>query len=885
MRNLECKLLTLTVILIFFKTAGIGQITHVWQPQPNPLHTKWSKNVSSKNPLSEYPRPKMIRNKWQNLNGLWEYAIIDSSLSKPSHYQGNILVPFPVESSLSGVKRALLPNEYLYYKRYIKKPITKKGDLIILNFGGIDWRSTIYINGNQVAEHSGGYTAFSVNITNHLISGENEIVIKVFDPTDQGVNPHGKQTLEPANIYYTASSGIWQTVWLEIVPNIYIERINMVPDIDNQVLSCDVICNVRDTAIKVQIVAKKNGKTISKLIGSNSDKLVLSVPHAKLWSPEDPYLYDLTVKLIKNGKVLDHVSSYFGMRKVDIKPDKDGISRINLNNKPYYNLGVLDQGFWPDGLYTAPTEDALKFDLDCIKKMGFNTIRKHIKVEPARWYYHADKIGMLVWQDFINPPHSLPEGCKTEFEHEIKDIIDQLRNYNCITTWVIFNERWGAYDQARLTSWVKWYDSSRLVNGHSGELLYVNGKLRALAKTPYINSDITDVHSYPSPMMPLQLPGKAMVCGEFGGIGLSVPNHQWTDLHGWGYIQVTPKEYEKKYKQLIDSLLILKQKGLSGSIYTEPFDVEGEENGFLTYDRRVIKIPINRLREINGRLIKLEATAVVLNRKDSPLEIDINDTDDRYSEFYDEYVNGKLDSSFLRRLLLMALRKDYVIVAKKINTDYIKQLKLPLKRDNLEFMSFTTRSTSDTGFQILLKHRAAINEAMGENYAEKKIKSIIKKEHLEPLLKDAKSVDWQEVIDIERAKFGDLGEELAIGFAMMDCLDKKEWINFGKYYSLYFKLALIRSDYHINNLSYYIFLYSDDKNVINSAINAMEFSLNRFDRYDYGAYDTYANLLYKLGRITEAIQWEEKAKNGDPNDKEIEANYKMMIENKPTWNK
>ena len=434
MKRLSYSLILLAFCAPFFTTAQ----TH-WSQAPLQLPTRWSKLVTPENALVEYPRPQMVRSNWTNLNGLWEYAITPKDAGTPGHFDGQILVPYPVESALSGVKKTLLPSQNFWYTRTfaIKNKTDKK--IILLHFGAVDWRATVFVNRKKIGEHQGGYTAFSFDITDAVHEGSNEIVVQVYDPTDEGIGPHGKQVLHPQNIYYTPTSGIWQTVWLESVPTNYISDIKLTPDIDKGVLN---ILVTAPTGFQIEANGTK---------GEAGKVFQMQVSDMHLWSPADPYLYDLNIKLIKDGATVDEVKSYFGMRKISVAKDDKGVDRIFLNNKPYYNLGVLDQGFWPDGLYTAPTDEALAFDIKAIKAMGFNTIRKHIKVEPARWYYWADKLGMLVWQDMVNPNQGLPEGSKEEFEKQNSEILSQLHNSPAIETWVLFNEKCGQYYQQRLT--------------------------------------------------------------------------------------------------------------------------------------------------------------------------------------------------------------------------------------------------------------------------------------------------------------------------------------------------------------------------------------------------------------------------------------------------
>jgi hypothetical protein len=582
-----------TLLLALALSGSIVGYSQNWKIQNIPIQSRWAKEVTPNNALKEYPRPQLVRGNWENLNGLWEYAIVKDGAVKPAKFDGKILVPYPLESALSGVRKAILPSQNLWYKRKLTVA-AKPGEKVLLHFGAVDWQATVYLNGREIAGHKGGYTEFSIDITKYLKSGENELAVKVYDPTDRGTGPHGKQVLNPESIYYTPTSGIWQTVWLEKVPTVYISSLKLAPDIDKGSLNLQVNTNLKLAGYSIE--ARADGWAINGMPGV---AINMPIKHASLWSPEDPYLYHLSVRLMYNGKVVDTVGSYFGMRKISIAKDENGTDRIFLNNKPYFNLGTLDQGFWPDGLYTAPTDEALSFDIKAIKAMGFNTIRKHIKVEPARWYYWADKLGMLVWQDMVNPNQSLREGSKPQFEKESAAIMAQLHNYPSIVTWVLFNEKWGQYDQERLTKWMKLNDPSRLVNGHSGEYLYVNGELRSPSPNAYVAADITDVHAYPNPMISIKQPGKAQVVGEFGGIGVFIPNHQWLTGSAWGYIQEKQGALKAKYGLMLDQLDSLKKLGLSGSIYTQPFDVEGEQNGLMTYDREVIKVPFAELRKLH----------------------------------------------------------------------------------------------------------------------------------------------------------------------------------------------------------------------------------------------------------------------------------------------
>lgn len=839
------------------------------------MQSRWAKDVNPAHVLDAYPRPQLARKNWTNLNGTWQYAITGKDQPPPQTYQGKICVPFPIESALSGVKKALRPEQLLWYKRNFKKPA---GESVWLHFGAVDWQATVFINGKEVGKHTGGYTAFSFDITDALKDGENELVVKVYDPTDAGYGPHGKQVLNPASIYYTASSGIWQTVWLESLPAVHIQSIKAIPDIDQGLLQLQITATA-DAALEVTAMA--DGKVVSRISGRPGN-LELPVKMPKLWSPEHPFLYDLVIRLKQDGKVKDEVRSYFGMRKISIGKDEKGIERIFLNNKPYFNFGTLDQGFWPDGLYTAPTDEALTFDIKAIKAMGFNTIRKHIKVEPARWYYHADKEGMLVWQDFVNPNHSLPEGAKAAYEEELRATIAQLQQHPSIITWVVFNERWGAYDQQRITGWVKQLDPTRLVNGHSGEYLYVDNKLRQDSKEPYVGSDMTDVHAYPDPMNAMYLPGKVRVLGEFGGIGVPVPGHQWDDLKGWGYVQVSPAALEGKYAGMVNRLVQLRDSGLSASIYTQPFDVEGEENGLMTYDREIIKIPLEKLLKIHAPFMapgsKMPA-GLAIGR-----DIDKNDTDDRYLELKNAFEKGQRDSAFLRRLTLMAIRKRDQPGATRFGNAYVASLKALYSSSNLAVLRAITRTTQDTGFSIFREQAARINAITGESSgAERKVMSVIAEQEIKPYsVGEHANPDW-EAISRKVRTYGALGEEILYAHQTVYYLAEKDWARFGEKYKQYFERALGRSALHANNMSWYVFERVNDPEVLALAIKVMKYDLEHFTMHDGFCIDTYANLLYKAGRKKEAIEWEEKALRMLPDEQSLKEALAKMKAGQPTW--
>jgi hypothetical protein len=731
-----------------------------YKMQPVTIQTRWAKDVSPTNALKEYPRPQMVRDQWQNLNGLWDYAITPKNGNAPASWEGKILVPYPIESALSGVKKALLPDQLLWYKKTIAKP---EGEKVLLHFGAVDFQATVFVNGKEVGSHSGGYEAFTLDITNALKAGENELIVRVYDPSDEGVGPHGKQVLHPASIYYTPSSGIWQTVWLESVPKTYIEGLVLTPDIDKGVLQVKVNGPV---GTAVEVTAMDGAAVVSKVKGKTGTVLSLPVKNAKLWSPENPFLYDLVVKM--KG---DEVKSYFGMRKVSLMKDDKGVLRIALNNQPYFNLGTLDQGFWPDGLYTAPTDEALKFDIEAIKAMGFNTIRKHIKVEPARWYYHADKLGILVWQDFVNPNQSLPEGAKPEFEKESKEILEQLHNNPSIVTWVLFNEGWGSYDQERLTKWVKQTDPSRLVNGHTGEYIYIKEEEIKSGKDNWAASDITDIHSYPNPMNSPAQVGMVRVCGEFGGIGVFIPDHQWNPMNAWGYIQEKPAALQSKFAIMVQHLRLLKEDGMSASIYTQPFDVEGEQNGLMTYDREVVKIPFEALRKIqmplNSSLSSEVIPQVVAQNADltEPMEV--------YSNMLEQYINGKRnDKAFLLKLAMTAKQVGDAPGADMAGNTYVALLQEPLSEADIRIVAQFTRSSKDAGYGFMKKHPEEFKKVLGERQYQVNMMNMVYAGVIEPMMKQHK--DWGE-IETAMKEYGTPGEEMFLRAKTVAALTSKDW--------------------------------------------------------------------------------------------------------------
>jgi len=523
--------------------------------------------------LPEYPRPQLVRDRWSNLNGRWEYAITDSGSGAPNKYDGTILVPFPVESQLSGVQRRVSDAQNLWYRRTFQAPKLAAGERLLLHFGAVDWEAKVLINGREVGSHQGGFDPFSFDITDALrASGDQELVVRAWDPTDRGPQPRGKQIQQPRGIFYTPVTGIWQTVWIEPVPAARINDLVVTPDIDAGTLTVRVN-TAGATGEKVRVSAVAAGKTIVNGQGDLTQPIVLRIPHAHLWSPTDPFLYDLNVRLSSG----DEVKGYFGMRKISVAKDSAGVLRLALNNKPLFEFGPLDQGWWPDGLYTAPTDEALRYDIEATKQLGFNMIRKHVKVEPARWYYHADKLGMLVWQDMPSANNDTPEG-RAQFERELRALIGEHRNFPSIVMWVPFNEGWGQFDTQRITGLVKQLDPTRLVNNASGW-------------TDMGVGDVVDAHVYPGPGLPIRDSSRAMVLGEFGGLGLPLAGHTWVSANNWGYQSFTGvTALDSAYRALARELGFMVSEGLSAAVYTQTTDVETEVNGLMTYDREVAKI-------------------------------------------------------------------------------------------------------------------------------------------------------------------------------------------------------------------------------------------------------------------------------------------------------
>lgn len=579
-----------------------------WKPAGDKIKTQWAEQVNPKSVLPEYPRPLMERSEWQNLNGEWEYAIKLVGEVEPASFDGNILVPFAVESSLSGVQKEVGEKNELWYKRSFTVPAKWKGKDVMLNFGAVDWKAEVFVNDVLVGSHKGGYTPFSFNITPFLKgSGAQKLVVRVWDPSDKGYQPIGKQTSNPQGIWYTSVTGIWQTVWLEPVASNHITAVKSIPNVDANALNVTVGASTPCVTSIVEVKLLDKGAVVASAKGVQGQELRLGVKNPTLWSPENPYLYDMSITLSQNGKVIDQVKSYTAFRKISVEKDKNGILRMCLNNKPLFHYGPLDQGWWPDGLYTAPTDEALLYDIKKTKEWGFNMIRKHVKVEPARWYYHCDKEGILVWQDMPSgdmgnrwEPHKYNGGTDKErsvesvanYYQEWKEIMDLGVSHPSIVVWVPFNEAWGQFDTEKVVAWTKAYDPSRLVNPASG------GNHRPCG-------DILDLHNYPGPDMFLFDAQRVTVLGEYGGIGLPLENHLWWNKRNWGYIQFkNSDEVTAEYVKYANELKGFVKRGFSAAVYTQTTDVEGEVNGLMTYDRKVIKINEAKVKAANQSVIK-----------------------------------------------------------------------------------------------------------------------------------------------------------------------------------------------------------------------------------------------------------------------------------------
>lgn len=615
-------------LLLAAATAFAGE---KWAPAGDLIKTPWAEKVDPANPLPEYPRPQMVREQWQNLNGLWDYAIIDTD--KPfNEPQGKILVPFCPESSLSGVQKTFSKDSVIWYQRTFTVPSKWKGKDIILHFGAVDWKADVWINGRKVGEHTGGYAPFSFNITPYLNKGGKQTIkVRAFDASDDSFQPRGKQALKPCRIWYTPVSGIWQTVWMEPVAKTHISAYLPEYDASSKTLHLSVDTEELCEGDVIKASLLKDGNTVGEATLKNG-QADIKIENPKLWTPDTPELYDLNIRIERGMRTVDEVKGYTVLRTISeslIKPeDRNHLSyrRMALNGKEVFMFGPLDQGWWPDGLYTAPTDEALKSDLVKIKQWGWNMVRKHIKVEPARWYYWCDVLGLMVWQDMPScgdyskripveyrsdevmagnsniwsrdsflkgTDAAVPQEWKNNYYKEWKEIMTFLKPFKSIVVWVPFNEGWGQFDTPEAVKFTRSIDNTRLINEASGGNYTFSG-------------DIIDMHHYSCPGMNAFEYERINVLGEYGGLGLPLEGHLWQEDKNWGYGKVleSGEEVLKLYKDFAEMLKTFIKTGCSAAVYTQITDVEIEVNGIMTYDRKVVKVNEEEFRKINRDVIE-----------------------------------------------------------------------------------------------------------------------------------------------------------------------------------------------------------------------------------------------------------------------------------------
>ncbi|MFZ5880839.1 MAG: glycoside hydrolase family 2 protein [Chloroflexota bacterium] len=589
------------------------------------MKTRWT--PAAPTPLPEYPRPQLTRPDWLNLNGEWDYAILPKDAPAPKTFDGKILVPYPVESMLSGVQKSLLPGQRLWYRRIFPHPafgtpLPRAGEgtgvRALLHFGAVDYECSIFLNGRPIGSHRGGYLPFTFDITDALSGGDNELTVSVWDPSDTGLQQRGKQVLQPKGIWYTPISGIWQTVWLELVPEVSIESLKLTPDLDGGSLTVEVQLRGAGGGLRVEAEAFSGGEKISSGGGQAPGPIQVAVPNPIAWNPSNPYLYDLRVRLIRDGQILDEVGSYFAMRKFGLVKDAHGYLRFALNGEPLFLYGPLDQGFFPDGLYTPPSDEAMLFDIEYTRAIGCNLIRKHIKVEPLRWYYHCDRLGMIVWQDMPNGGRidgetvailslilgfhrndtrwlsrfgRADESNRAEYRAELQGMLDHLHNAACIAAWVPFNESWGQFHAKEVGAWVKAYDPTRLVDHASGWFDQGGG-------------DFNSKHIYVKKLKAPARGRRAFALTEFGGYSLKIPAHVWDEAQKFGYrFYETSGALTDAYLALLENeLKPLIAQGMTAAIYTQTTDVEIEINGYLTYDREVEKMDAEKIKAAHASL-------------------------------------------------------------------------------------------------------------------------------------------------------------------------------------------------------------------------------------------------------------------------------------------
>lgn len=617
----------LRFLLLILACASLSSFASDWKPAENTMLTPWGEKVTPDNAWRDYPRPQMVRENWTNLNGLWKFAVTKNTAARPSEWESEILVPFALETPLSGVGRRLEPSEVIWYHHEFNLKAAPK-DRLLLNFEGVDYKCMVWVNGEMVGDHIGGNLPFVFDITDAAKRGKNSIELRVVDGTDDPdlYQLRGKQKRNNSGIWYTPSSGIWATVWLEEVANTYIDRLEVLADMHGQ-LKAKAHLDGADQDVQLKVTVSDDGKVVKKQDGFQNT-VSLSIPNAKLWSPDSPNLYDLEFELFdKDGNLLDTVTSYTGFRSVGKAVDANGNWQFTLNGKKIFHWGPLDQGWWPGSFLNPPADEAIVWEMEYLKAAGFNMIRKHKKAEPRRYYYHADKIGMLVWQDQTSGgagPNEWPKWKKLrgdaddyeprnerwwsskddaleadwpdwaheQYMAELKSMIDLLYSHPSIVVWTTFNERWGQHRSTEVGEWTKAYDSSRHLNIASGGNFF-----------PV--TDIADEHDYPDPTFPLESPvydDFIKVIGEFGGHGWPVEGHLWdTSFNNWGYggLPQSIEEWMERYERTANFLGEFKKKGITAGVYTQTTDVEGELNGLITYDRKVMKMTPEQLAEIH----------------------------------------------------------------------------------------------------------------------------------------------------------------------------------------------------------------------------------------------------------------------------------------------
>ena len=612
------KVRLITMVAAALAVAG-SVSAQQWAPAGDRIRTKWAEEVSPANSHPEYPRPQMVRPEWKSLNGLWDYAITPKSSARPKSFDGKILVPFAVESSLSGVGKTFTPEDALWYRTEFTVPSSWNGKRLMLNFEAVDWKADVYLNDIQIGSHTGGYTHFSFDVTPYLKSGANKLELKVTDATDNDFQPRGKQVLKPRGIWYTAVSGIWQSVWIEPVASAHITDYNVVSNINDKSVDVtvdaagteegDVVkVTLREGGVGYSTETGRPGKEVAVGMGVPGGNVTLNVREPKLWSPDSPYLYAMDIEIVRGGKTVDKVASYTAMREIAVSKKNSNTKLMGLNGKALFQLGPLDQGWWPDGLYTAPTDEALRYDIQKTKDFGFNMIRKHIKVEPDRWFYHCDQLGMMVWQDMPSFAVSYKWGmyyygegedfpatpeAKANYYKEWGEIMNQVKKFQCVVVWVPFNEAWSQFDTKDVVAFTKRTDPTRLVNQSSG------GNWEEGV------GDILDNHHYPYPAFRMWDKNMINVLGEYGGIGFPVEGHLWQADKNWGYVQYkSGDEVLAEYADFAEQLKQIIKQGCCAAVYTQTTDVEIEINGLMTYDRKVIKMDEKKLRAVNEGIIK-----------------------------------------------------------------------------------------------------------------------------------------------------------------------------------------------------------------------------------------------------------------------------------------